>query len=200
MELCLCHNKINEDNIIFESIESNKVIREGYFLKLSHKMFYNINISSNWLKLPTPTKLIYNTKRNIKLHYLFVKNNEENKDFIDFVKKYDTFFENKTKEFLTKKKIKCKNLSYVGMTRHTDLDGIIFRIPIHENEYQFSNEPDHSYRIILRWNGIWISETQYGLNYKILRIFSKKTPKKQISNLKDLEELIQENEIIRNLN
>jgi hypothetical protein len=167
MELCIKHEHTNEKDVIYESIESNKIIHNGYFIKLSYNHFYNINISSNTLILKNPIKHIYNNKRGSNLKYIYIENNNSNKSFIDFIKQYDLFFEKQTREFLSIKNIRNKSLSYVGMTRKTESNGILFRIPIHEKEHEFK---EINNKIILRWNGIWISKTQFGLNYKILSI------------------------------
>jgi len=169
MELCLKYNNINKEEIIYDSIEPNKVIQNGYFIKLSYHNFYNINIISNTLTLNNPIKYIYNTKRRINLKYMFISNNETNQKFIEFTKKYDKFFEEKTRTYLTSKNIRNKNLSYVGMMRKTENNGILFRIPIHDNEHEFNNT-NNNYKLVFRWNGIWISNSQFGLNYKILLV------------------------------
>jgi hypothetical protein len=178
MELALKYTYLKPSDIIFKDIENNKVIDNGDFIKLLYYnsamkiSLFNINIVSCKLELNTPFVSIFNSKKNNNITYLNIERNDTNNNFIEFIEKTDEFFMNKTIEYFKKKSIKYKNKTYINILKENNRDNIVFRMPVN-NIGTLSNNKNNRFQIILRWNGIWVTNTQYGLNYKILKIIQK---------------------------
>lgn len=179
MEIAIQYNKLSASHIHYDSIESNKVIDNGHFIKLNYYnadndiTLYKINVASSTLEITEPIVSLFNNKRKCNLEYLQVDKNERNQEFTTFIEKVDGYFQRKTLEFCKTNGLDIKEYTYVGMLKSSNESGILFRMPIISNQIQVENRNSNKYQIILRWNGIWISNNQYGLNYKILLIIKK---------------------------
>jgi hypothetical protein len=178
MEIAIEYSNIKPSHIHFDFVEKNKVIDNGYFIKLNYYnkendiTLYKINIASNTLEVNDYIKSIYNNKRKCYINYLYLENNTTNQNFTNFVKKVDRYFNKNTKEYCKTHNLNLDDHTYVGMLKNCEDDGILFRMPINSKNVHVENE-SNKYQIILRWNGIWISNNQYGLNYKIVLIVQK---------------------------
>jgi hypothetical protein len=182
MELAIRYNNIKPCHIHFDFVQRNKVIDNGHFIKLNYHneeneiTLYKINIASPILCMNNHIKTLYNNKHKCNINYLYIENNKTNSDFISFVKKADNYFNKKTKEYCCKNGLNITNHTYSGMLKNNEINGILFRMPINSKDIykkdkkEMKEVSDNKYQIILRWNGIWISNNQYGLNYKILMV------------------------------
>jgi hypothetical protein len=179
MEIAIKYTNIKPTDIHFKNIENNKIIRNADFIKLiynntQNEMYlYNINIISNNLKIENPIINFFNFKKNINIQHLFIPRNNTNNSFIEFIEKTDSFFEKKIKNYSNSNNINLDNKKYISVIKKNDNNGIVLRMPINFNDIINNNIDGNSYQIILRWNGIWITDIQYGLNYKILKIIKK---------------------------
>jgi hypothetical protein len=183
MEIALEYNKLRPQHIHFDLVQRNKVIDNGYFIKLNYHnhendiILYKINLVSNELTMTNYTRSLYNNKHKCYIDYLYIEQNEDNSKFIEFVRKTDNYFNRRAKEYCSKNGVDLRNHTYAGMLKNNTNEknvGILFRMPINSKDiYNKKDNNSNKYQIILRWNGIWISNDQYGLNYKIVMIVQK---------------------------
>jgi len=145
MNLIIILEQFNNENIYFKPAIENNIIEDSTFVKI---IYSNNLVTLNSLFIDIPLKIHYIENYFKKKKYSF--DIEKNKEILQ---KIYTIEENILNKYNSKK---CKK----HIIRQSLASGFLKVFPNN------IDEPDNG-KIIIKISGIWETNTDYGLNYKI---------------------------------
>ncbi len=153
MLLAIHPKELNIDSVNFLETRKN-ILMEGTFTKIIYSTC-DIVINGIYLYIP------FNDYTYDKSHSRVVlKNNKNNKDYVDIVSKYEHYILSYYKHINSCNKIQKTLLK-------DQLSSMTFKV--YRENYHTNNFNDGV--IILKISGIWEDTTEYGLTYKIIETF-----------------------------
>lgn len=158
MNICESINSFNINNIYYLDAIKNTVIDNSNFIRI---LYSNEFFLLNGIYIIFKFKNLQKICQNNKIKTCFDTNNSHNLNNINFIKKLE---QDLLKNCIIKNKkpfTKLKDQIIQGSLKNTNCIYV-------ENKNEILNKIEESY--ILKISGIWESELEYGLTYKILDI------------------------------
>lgn len=158
MNIVINQSDFNINNIYYLDPIKNTVIENSNFIRI---LYSNNLLSLNGIYILLDFKNIYTVTNNNKLRYCFDYNIDHNIHLVNFIKSLEI-------DLLNNSIINNKRTIY--KLKEQLNQGCIKIINILYTESKNQDKKDTGEQFILKISGIWESENEIGLTYKILEI------------------------------
>lgn len=158
MNIAINISEFNINNIYYLDAIKNTVIENSNFIRI---LYSNNLLSLNGIYILLNFKNIYTITNNNKIRYCFDLNNEDNLFIVNFIKKLEI-------DLLKNSIINNKRPIY--KLKEQLAQGCIKIINILFMDSKNADKKEPNEQFILKISGIWESENEFGLTYKILEI------------------------------